>query len=123
MTPQKTLPKTPLRAALAALALAGCAAVVLPPAQLASAEASIRGAEEMGAEGVPAARLHLQLARDQTESAKKMASSGDRRATLVLARAESDAELALGLARETTVHSDALKAGQDLAAVKARSAP
>src|SRR5205085_1180124 len=57
MTPQN-LPKTPLLAAVAALALAGCAAVVIPPAQLASAEASIRGAEEMGAEGLPAAKLH-----------------------------------------------------------------
>ena len=37
MTPQN-LPKTPLLAAVAALALAGCAAVVIPPAQLASAD-------------------------------------------------------------------------------------
>ena len=122
MTPQNR-PKTPLLAAVAALALAGCAAVVIPPAQLASTEASIRGAQEMGAEGLPAAKLHLQLARDQTESAKKMASGGDRRAGLVLARAESDAELALGLARENSVHVEQMKASQDLAAVQARTTP
>jgi len=122
MTPQNRL-KKPLLAAVAALTIAGCAAVVIPPAQLASTEASIRGAQEMGAEGLPAAKLHLQLARDQTDAAKKMASSGDRRAVLVLARAESDAELALGLARENSVHVEATKASQDLAAVNARSAP
>ena len=36
-----------------------------------------------------------------------MAADGDERAVLVLARADSDAELALGLAREAAVHGDA----------------
>src|SRR4051794_1713430 len=101
----------------AALAVAGCAAVQIPAAQLESSEASIRGAEEMGALGLPAAKLHLQLAKDQTAAAKQMAANGDDRAPLVLARAESDAELALGLAREVSVHTDALKAAEDLKAI------
>jgi hypothetical protein len=112
-----------LMMALAVLGLAGCASVQIPPDRLERSEASIRGAEEVGALGVPAAKLHLQLAKDQTETAKKMAADGDKRAVLVLARAESDAELALGLAREVEVHTDALKAAEDLKAVKARGTP
>lgn len=109
--------------AVAVLGLAGCATVQLPAERLERSEASIRGAQEVGALGVPAARLHLQLARDQTAAAKKLAADGDERAGLVLARAESDADLALALAREASVHADAVKAGEDLQAVRARGAP
>jgi hypothetical protein len=109
--------------ALAVFAVAGCASVAIPAYQLERSEASIRGAEEVGALGVPAARLHLQLAKDETDTAKKMASKGDERAVLVMARAESDAELALGLAREVSVHTDALKAAEDLKAIRARGTP
>jgi hypothetical protein len=112
-----------LMMSLAILGLTGCASVPLPADRLKASETSIRGAEEVGALAVPAARLHLQLAKDETETAKKMAASGDKRALLVLARAESDAELALGLAREVTVHNDALKATEDLKAIKVRDNP
>jgi hypothetical protein len=108
---------------LAALGLAGCATVQLPPERLQGSEASIRSAEEGGALGVPAAKLRLQVARDETDTAKKMAASGDPRAVLVLARAESDAELALGMAREVAVHADAMQATEDLKAVRARGTP
>ena len=114
---------TKMMTALAVLALAGCATVPIPAYQLERAEASIRGAEEVGALGVPAARLHLQLAKDETDTAKKMASRGDDRAVLVMARAESDAELAMGIAREAAVHASALKATEDLKAVRARGNP
>lgn len=110
-------------AGVALLTVAGCASVQIPPDQLERSEASIRGAEETGAEGVPAAKLHLQLAKDQTESAKKMAANGNDRAVLVLARAESDGELALVLAREVAVHMSALQAMEDLKAVHARGTP
>lgn len=108
---------------LAALALAGCATIQLPADRLQSSEASIRSAEEMGASAVPAARLHLQYAKDETIAAKKLAEAGDSRALLVLSKAESDAELALGLAREVTVHSEAARAAEDLKAVRARPSP
>jgi hypothetical protein len=114
---------TKIMTTLAILGLAGCASVPIPAFQLERAEASMRGAEEVGALGVPAARLHLQLAKDETETAKKMAGKGDDRAVLVMARAESDAELALGLAREAAVHGDALKAAEDLKAIRARGNP
>jgi hypothetical protein len=110
-------------AGLALVGMAGCASVQIPADQLERSEASIRGAEETGADAVPAAKLHLQLAKDQTESAKKMAANGDERAVLVLARAESDGELALVLAREVAVHTSALQAMDDLKAVHARGTP
>lgn len=106
-----------------ALALAGCATVRLPAERLQANAASIRAAEELGAEGVPSARLHLQLAKDQTEAALRLAEEGDPRAPIVLARAQADAELALALAREASVHRAAVKATEELKALKARSAP
>jgi len=112
-----------LMLSLAVVGLAGCTAVQLPADRLEHSEASIRGAEEVGASGVPAAKLHLQLAKDQTETAKKMAANGEERAVLVLARAESDAELAIGLAREVSVHVDALRAAEDLKTVRERGTP
>jgi hypothetical protein len=42
---------------------------------------------------------------------------------IVLARAESDAELALGLAREVSVHAEAVRANEDLKAVRDRGTP
>lgn len=114
---------TKLMTSIAVLLLAGCAAIQIPADRLERNQASIRAAQEVGASGVPAAKLHLQLAMDQTETAQRMAANGDERAVLVLARAEADAELALGMAREVAVHSDALQAAEDLKAVNARSAP
>jgi hypothetical protein len=109
-----------LMMSLAVIGLAGCTAVQIPADRLEHSEASIRGAEEVGASGVPKARLHLQLAKDQTDTAKKMAANGEKRSLVVLARAESDAELALGLAREVSVHADAVRAAEDLKAVRER---
>jgi hypothetical protein len=108
---------------LAVFALSSCATMQLPADRLQSSEASIRSAQELGAENIPAARLHLQLAKDQTAAARSLAAEGDERALLVLARAEADAELALGLARQLGVHTEAVRATADLEAVRARPAP
>jgi hypothetical protein len=118
----KTIMKTPLTS-LAVLGLASCASAPMPAAELQRSEASIRGAEELGALGVPAARLRLEMAKDPGERGKQMAADGDKRAVLVLARAESDAELAMDIAREVAVHTSALKATEDLKAVRARGNP
>ena len=63
---------------LAVLGLAGCASAPMPAAELQRSQASIRGAEELGALGIPAARLHLEMAKDQDAKGKKMAADGDR---------------------------------------------
>ncbi len=108
---------------LAVLGLASCASAPMPSAGIQHSEASIRGAEELGAMGIPAARVHLEMAKDQNAKGKKMAADGDARAVLVLARAESDAELAMGIAREASVHASALKATEELKAVRASGNP
>src|SRR4051812_9143551 len=95
---------------LAVVGLGACATVQIPADQLERSEASIRGADEVGAQSNPTAKLHVQLAKDQTLEAKKLASNGDARAPLMLARAQADAELAIVLAREVAVHREAAQA-------------
>lgn len=83
----------------ASLALGACASAI-PTERLQSSSAAIRAAEEVGAERVPQAALHLQLAKEQSDRAKKLIDTGDRdEAALLLARAEADANLAVALAR------------------------
>jgi hypothetical protein len=85
----------------------GCASAPAPTEQLASAEASVRAAHELGADSVPRAQLHLKLAQEQVTQARKLAQDGEQeRATLVLTRARADAELALALTREATAHKE-----------------
>lgn len=115
--------KKTLLVSLVTLGLGACASTPVKTDKLASSESSMRGAEEVGASGVPAAKLHLQLARDESDEAKKLAAAGDPRSEALFARSEADAELALGLAREFTVHNEALKSAEDLNAVKSKGAP
>jgi len=111
---------------LAVLGFTGCASVQLPSDQIERFDTSVRSAKEMGALslpitrehygalGMPAAKAHLELAKDQAEVAKTMAAAGDSRAVLFLARAQSEADLAVGLARQAAMHSRALQAAADL---------
>jgi hypothetical protein len=85
-----------------------------------AAQASYRGAQEAGAEGNPKARLHLKLAEEEMEQARKLIEqkkNGD--AALALNQAKADAELAIGLAREAKVEAEAQEA---VARVKALQA-
>jgi hypothetical protein len=87
---------------LLALALAtGCGSFPPPAERLTTAEAAIRGAEEVGATKVPRAALHLKLAEEQTDKAKRlMEDDYNERAELTLKRAQADAELAIAIAKE-----------------------
>ena len=107
---------------LAVLGLAGCASAPMPSAGLQRSQASIRSAEELGALGIPTPGCTSRWPRIRTRK-ESTAANGYPRAVLVLARAESDAELAMGIAREAAVHASALKATEDLKAVRARSNP
>jgi hypothetical protein len=120
--------------ALAALGVVGCASGQLPPDQVAHFEAKMRSAktiaafdepagEHRGAFGMSSAKMHLELATDQAEVAKTMASSGDSRAVMLLARAQSDADLAIGIARKAAMHRRALEATEDLTAARAGVIP
>jgi hypothetical protein len=79
----------------------GCASTAIPTEKLTAAEASVRAAQEVGANSVPQAELHLKLAQEQVQLARKLSADGDNeRAAQVLLRAKADADLALALARD-----------------------
>ena len=101
--------------------LAGCGGSLPPPAdRLASAEAASRRARELGADREPKAALHLKLAQEQIDQAKRlMADSDNRRADLVLQRASADAELAVMLAKENAANIEAQKAKEKVTQMKA----
>ncbi|HEY2733207.1 MAG TPA: DUF4398 domain-containing protein [Polyangiales bacterium] len=81
----------------------GCATATLPTEQLSTTEASVRAAEELGAQSVPKAELHLRLAKEEVAAARKFADNGDEDlGKMQLARAKADAELAVALSREAT---------------------
>jgi len=94
--------------ALCVSVLWGCGGATVPPASLAATQAAIRAAQEVGADDVPQAALHLRYAQDQFDSAQALEEDGDEeRATLVLLRAEADAELAIVLARAHAAEEEA----------------
>jgi hypothetical protein len=83
------------------LLLLACGSYPPPTERLTTAEAAIRGASEVGAERVPRAALHLKLAQEQTDKARRLMQDGyNERAELTLKRAQADAELAIALAKE-----------------------
>jgi hypothetical protein len=94
----------------ALVTLAGCGSSPVPVERVASSEAAIRAAQEVGAGQHPQAALHLKLAQEQFEQAKAMINDGkNERAEMVLRRAEADAELAVALARENSTKTEAQK--------------
>jgi hypothetical protein len=94
-------------ALLVGMAACGTAAVPLK-GNLPQTQSAIRAAEEVGAKQVPKAALHLKMAQDQLATAQALAADGEEeQASIMFARSESDAELALLLAREAKVRSEA----------------
>jgi Domain of unknown function (DUF4398) len=94
-----------------AVALAGCASYPAPAQRLADAEASSRGAVEVGITASPQAQLHLTMAQEEIARAKRLMSDGDNKAAdFMLMRAKGDAELALAFARETQAEDAARQA-------------
>jgi len=100
---------TPLRIlALLIPVAAGCASYPAPTDRMASSEAAVRGAREVGAEGVPQASLQLRLAEENIAKARAaMAEDENELADRLLQRAQADAELALSLARENKARNEA----------------
>jgi hypothetical protein len=86
----------------------GCATTPVPADKLARSQAAVRSAEEMNAQSDPQAALHLRMAQDQLNSAKRMLKDGDNEeARFTLMRAEADADVALNLARGKAAKVDA----------------
>lgn len=83
---------------------AGCGGSQPPPTErMTSAQASIRAARELGADQVPKAQLHLQLAEEQVRRADKLMDEGKNdHADVMLQRADTDARLAMALTRQAS---------------------
>jgi hypothetical protein len=90
------------------LLAAACGSTAMPPPSMTEAQSSVRAAEAVGAESLPRGALHLKLARDGIEDAKRLiADDESEKAELVLERAEVDAELALALTHEAKARAEA----------------
>jgi len=102
------------------LFLVACGSSIPPPSdRLASAEAAARSARELGADREPKAQLHVRLASEQIDQAKKLMADGDnKRADLILQRANADAELAVMLAKESSAKGEAEKAQERVKNIK-----
>lgn len=103
---------------LALLMLVACGGAPIPHDKMSSAEAEVRAAqvvvEDLRAQGpnelAPKAQLHLEMARNQVESARKLMADGDNaEAGRVLERAQADASYALALARQAAARGEANK--------------
>ena len=92
----------------AALGAAACGASAPPTHQLTKSQSAVRAAEEVGAPDTPKAALHLKMARDHIKNAEAlMVEEEFEDATLVLRRAEADAELAIALSKEDKARGEA----------------
>jgi hypothetical protein len=96
--------------------LAACAGYPTRAEHLASAEASLRAAQEVCDQGDPNGALHMRLAQEELASARPLMSNGDNeRADYVLMRARADGDLALMLERASKAKADASQAQQKAA--------
>jgi len=94
-------------AMLVALMVGACAGAA-PVAEMSRAERAISAAQEVGAEDQPASTIYLLLAREAYTKARERLAVGDTEgARRLLLRAEADAELALTVARESSVRDAA----------------
>jgi hypothetical protein len=102
MTNETTIKQAMLGLLVATGLAGGCATTRPPTDNMESSAASIRGAEQAGAQDVPRAALHLQLANEQSDKAKQLIAAGGkdnmRAAANLLMRASADGELAIALA-------------------------
>jgi len=92
-------------AVVATALVSGCANV---PLRTDASTSGIRAAEEAGADKVPQASLHLQLAKEELELAKGLSAKGEKEeAATMLLRAEADGELAVTLSHESAQKAEA----------------
>jgi Domain of unknown function (DUF4398) len=105
------------------LAAAACGGGQLNQTKATNVQAAVLAAEQVGAQDQPKASLHLQLAREQVDEARKRAADGDESsANLLLDRAQADAELALQLSRTEQEQQNAQKAWEKIRELKQESA-
>jgi hypothetical protein len=103
--------------------LCACGGAELNQTRATDVRAAVLAAEQVGASDQPKAALHLQLAKEQMESAKRLAADGDQsNSNLLLDRAKVDAELALQLARTEREQASARQAWEKINDLKKESA-
>jgi hypothetical protein len=122
MTIESTTTRAMLALFLGAALLGGCATTRPPTEKMESSAASIRGAEQAGAQNVPRAALYLQLANEQSAKAKGLIASGGednmKAASNLLMRASADGELAIALADDDKARLAAEQAVADIQTFK-----
>lgn len=103
-----------------AIAASACASGgPIPADKLSRAQAAVRGAQEMGAERNTNAAVHLQNARQELASGRKLVLDGEQdRAVPMLLRAEADAELAMNTTRESAAMAETQKTQTELRALR-----
>ena len=102
-----------------AASAAACGGAAVPQETLTAAQASAKGAEVGGANEDPKAQLHLKLATEQIEKAKKLIEDGkNEEASRLVDRAQADADLALALAQQAKAMKDAKDADEQLGKLK-----
>lgn len=90
---------------------AGCVGAPAPHEKVASSEAAVKSAQEVGASNVPQASLYLELAQKELDQGKTLMREGkNREAAHVLEMAQADAEVALASARENRTRTAAQQA-------------
>jgi len=98
---------------------AGCAgAPPVPQQRFIDANADINAAQEVGADKDPQAKIHLQQARDQLESANNLNKGEPAVAERKLDNAQAEAQLAKSLARESGTRAEAEEAKSRLNAAQ-----
>lgn len=96
--------------------LAGCATENVGNIQTENSVAAISSAESIGADKVPQAALHLQMAKEEADRGKNMMANGEKeKANSMLLRAEADANLAIA---ESHHEQARIEAGQALERVR-----
>jgi len=96
---------------LLALLAVGCGSSSVPLDKLTDAKATVRAAQEAGAQNTPQAALHLKMANDELAQAQRAIDDKDNdRARLLLNQAQADADLSLALARGTEEQRQAQEA-------------
>lgn len=104
---------------ISAASAVACGGAAVPQEALSAAQAGVKGAEVGGANQDPKAQLHLKLANEQIEKAKKLiADDENEEAARVIERAQADADLALALAQEANARRQAKEADEQLGKLK-----
>jgi Domain of unknown function (DUF4398) len=104
---------------LTAVSAVACGGAAVPQESLTAAQAAVKGAEVGGAKEDPQAQLHLKLAGEQIDKAKKLIEDGDNEeAARVIDRAQADADLALALAEQAKARKEAKEADEQLGQLK-----